>query len=325
MREVAFIKQNAEKWERLEALIKQPADAQPDEISELYIQLTDDLAYAKTFYPKGNTARYLNELTGHYHRYIYKNKRESRTRLITFWTHEIPLAVYEHQRALLVSLLIFVCATAIGSVSSAYDENYTRLILGDYYVNMTENNIEQGDPMGVYRDMESANMFFGIADNNIRVSFFAYVMGIFASLGSAYLIFSNGLMVGAFQTMFYKKGLLVTCLLAIYLHGALELSAIVIAGGAGIALGNSWLFPGTYTRMQGLLRGAKSSLKIVLGLVPVFICAAFIESFVTRHYNIMPTGLRIGIIAVSFAFILWYYVFYPIILSRRGRFNNTDN
>jgi uncharacterized membrane protein YhdT len=91
----------------------------------------------------------------------------------------------------------------------------------------------------------------------------------------------------------------------------LEISAIVIASSAGFVLGNSFMFPGTYTRLESFKIGAVESLKICVCLVPVFIVAGFLESFVTR-YTEMPLWLSIGIIAVSGAFILLYFVVYPI-------------
>jgi uncharacterized membrane protein SpoIIM required for sporulation len=96
----------------------------------------------------------------------------------------------------------------------------------------------------------------------------------------------------------------------------LEISAIVIAGGAGIVLGNSLLFPKTYTRLISLKRGAKDGMKLVLGLVPIFIAAAFLESFVTRHSE-MPMWLSASILAASLAFIIWYVIIYPNKLNKK--------
>lgn len=317
MREVVFIKNNGPKWEKFEQIVKSANRVSADEISDLYLSLQDDLAYARTFYPKSNTTRYLNELTAHFHRAIYKNKKEKGSRFIAFWKYEVPYAVLKSHRQLFYALLVFLVSILIGTVSSANDENFVRLIMGDSYVNMTLENIEKGDPMAVYSKMHGQQMFFAISSNNIYVSFLAYVMGIFFSVGSVYMLFTNGVMVGAFQYMFYQKHILTTALLAIYLHGALELSAIVIAAGAGIVLGNSILFPGTYSRMDAVTEAAKRSLKIIIGLVPVFVVAALLESFVTRYYNVMPQLLRVIIILVSFSFIVWYFILYPLNLKHQ--------
>ena len=91
-------------------------------------------------------------------------------------------------------------------------------------------------------------------------------------------------MLGSFQYFFYSKGLLLTSLLTIWLHGTIEIISIVMAGGAGIIMGNSWAFPRTYSRMASLKNGAKTGAKVMLGLIPMFITAGFIESYVTRLF-----------------------------------------
>ena len=82
-------------------------------------------------------------------------------------------------------------------------------------------------------------------------------------------------MLGSFQYFFFSKGLGFQSVLVIWIHGTLEISAIVLAGAAGLILGNSFLFPKTYTRMASIQKGAKDGLKIVIGLIPIFIVAAF--------------------------------------------------
>lgn len=310
MQEVAFLKKNSDKWKEFEHYIAGQRSANPDTLANLFIQLTDDLAYARTHYPKSKTTQYLNTLTARVHQAIYRNKKEEKKRFIAFWTEEVPLVAYSMRRSLLYSLIVFSVALLIGVVSTAHDPTFPRIILGDTYVNMTLENIKNGDPMAVYKQAREIDMFFGITLNNVLVSFRAFAFGILTAVGTAMFLLYNGIMLGSFQYFFYQHGVLTQSLLTIWIHGALEISAIVIAGGAGITLGSSFLFPGTYTRMQSLLRGAKQGLKLIIGLVPVFITAGFLESFVTRHTQ-MPTVVSLAIIGSSFAFIAWYFFFYP--------------
>lgn len=288
----------------------------PDRLARLYIQLTDDLAYARTFYPASKVTKYLNGLAARTHLAIYKNKKEKRNRLFNFWTYELPLIYSRTHKQMLYSFLLFSFAFAIGFLSAVKDDSFVRVILGDFYVNMTIENIEKGDPMAVYKQEGEWGMFNGIAFNNIRVAILAFSLGIFLSLGTVYVIFSNGVMVGAFLAFFYTRGLTLEAWPVIYIHGTLELSAIVIAGAAGMLLGNSILFPGTYTRLQSLKAAAKDGVKIMVGLFPVFIMAAFLESYVTR-LTYMPLYLKFTIIGLSLAFILWYYVFFPLYVKRK--------
>lgn len=310
MQEVAFLRQNAEKWKQFEALLRSGKTADPDRLADLFVEVTDDLAYAKTFYPGSKTTRYLNDLAADIHKAIYRNKREESSRFLTFWKAEVPLAVWASRRALLMSLVLFSIAVGIGIVSAQGDAGFVRLILGDAYVNMTLENIEQGDPMAVYKQAHELDMFLAITFNNVRVSFLAFAMGLLASFGTAYILLSNGIMLGAFHTLFFQQGLLFKSLLVVYIHGTLEISAIIIAGGAGLVMGNSLLFPGTYSRRQSFIRGAKQGVKVIVGLVPVFITAGLLEGFVTRYAD-MPLVLSLLIIGGSLAFILWYFVLYP--------------
>ena len=313
MREVAFLQQRAAKWKQFEQLLQNrtaSTAADADTLAELFIEVTTDLAYANTFYPNSKTTLYLQGLAADAHRMLYRNKREERSRFAAFWLHEVPLAVRRSHRALLLSLGVFLLALLVGVVSAANDEGYVRVIMGDAYVNMTLENIDRGDPMAVYKQQAPLDMFLAITFNNVRVAFMAFAFGILFSFGTAYVLFSNGVMLGAFQYFFHQEGLLLPSLLVIYIHGTLEISAIVIAGGAGFVLGNSLLFPGTYPRGYSFRQGARRGVKIVTGLVPVFITAGFLEGFVTRHTD-MPLTLSLAIIGLSAAFILFYFVFYP--------------
>lgn len=318
MTEVAFLQKNADKWERFEQLLRARREADPDRLAGLFVEVTDDLSYARTFFPESRTARYLNELAGEAHRALYRNEKEGRSRLVTFWTQEVPRAVYAARRELQLALVVFLGAMGLGLLSAAADPGFTRLIMGDQYVNMTLANIERGDPMAVYKQMPPLDMFVALAWNNVKVALLAFAAGIVFSVGTLFVLFQNGVMIGAFQYFLHAQGVLAAALPVVYVHGALELSAITIAGGAGLAMGNSLLFPGTLPRLESFRRGARRGLKIVIGVVPVIVAAALLEGFVTR-YTAMPAVLKLAIIGVSFGFIGFYFAYYPWRLARTGR------
>lgn len=317
MRESAFVKANIKKWEEFERLISTKAKHDPDELAHLFIQLTDDLAYAQTHYPKSEIASYLNNLSTKVHQYIYRNKRQQKNRFAQFWKVELPEIFWIHRKEFRISFIVFFLSCVIGAFSAAQDDSFVRLILGDGYVNSTLQNIENGEPLGVYAKMDQFPMFLAITFNNIRVSFIAFAFGIIASVGTGFLLFRNGIMLGSFQYFFYQKELLLTSVLTIWLHGTIEIISIVMAGGAGLIMGNSMLFPGTYGRLESLKKGALRGAKVVLGLVPLFILAGFIESYITRLFG-MPDYLKATIILLSLAFMIWYIIIYPRKLHRHG-------
>lgn len=317
MREAAFIKRNTEKWRQYEETINEPsARLDPDELTDRYIDLSDDLSYARTFYPDSNITKYLNSAAARMHRGLMQNKRDDQNRFVVFWTHELPAVFRESHRLLLVSALFFLLACVVGWLSAANDNTFVRLILGDSYVNMTLENIKKGDPLGVYATDDRANMFLTITFNNVMVSLRTLVAGMLASFGTIAMLFYNGVMLGSFQYFFYERGLLLESVLKIWIHGTLEISAIVIAGCSGLTVGNSLLFPGTFTRLESFKRGVKQGVKIAIGLVPIFVVAGFLESYVTRLT--LPPVVSAGIIALSAAFIGWYFIWYPITINRNA-------
>lgn len=193
-----------------------------------------------------------------------------------------------------------------------------RLILGDGYVNTTLENIRSGNPTRVYSSGGQMDMFWMITLNNVLVSFRVFVFGVFASLGTGLYLFYNGIMVGTFVMFFYQESQLSQALPVIMLHGTIELSSIVIAAGAGFTMGNGLLFPGTYPRIVSFKMATFKGLKIVIGLVPFFIIAGFIESFITR-YAFMPMLVKMLIIGLSALLIIYYFIIYPYQLKKNGR------
>ena len=320
MKEVTFIRRNIDKWKDMEKVVEQAANLSPDKLADVYTDLTADLAFAQTHFPASRITVYLNNLASALHNRIYRNKREKWMRIVTFWTKEIPSVMRDARRELLVSLMIFIVSALVGVVSVAGDSDFVRLVLGDSYVDMTLANIADGKPMAVYDGSPEIPMFLGITLNNVMVSFNCFAMGILTSFGTGYMLLTNGMMVGAFQTFFYQHGLLWESTLAIWLHGTLEIWAIIVAGAAGLALGNGWLFPGTYSRLESFRRGAGRGLKIVVGTVPVFIMAGFIEGFITRPTELTEL-LRLALILLSLSFILYYYIYLP----NRKQHGTTEN
>jgi len=310
VREGQFIQQNIEKWK----IYQYEPTMDPDEMAGRFTELVNDLGYARTFYPHSKVTVYLNKLASGFYLDIYKNKKEETSRIVRFWKKELPLVVKKYHREILYSFLFFLFFALIAAFSAANDQTFVRGVLGNGYVEMTEQNIAKGDPFGVYKEQGQLSMFLWIAVHNVQVSFMIFISGILAGLGTIWLLFNNGVMLGAFQYFFFSKGLGWKSVLVIWIHGTLEISSIIISGAAGIVLAKSLLFPGTFKRLPSLKRGAKDGIKMMIGLVPVFIMAAFLEGFITRYSN-MPVWLSLFILISSACFIIWYFIIYPIRLA----------
>jgi uncharacterized membrane protein SpoIIM required for sporulation len=317
MREAAFIKQNKQKWLDFERQIYAKENSNPDELSKLYIHLVNDLSYAQTFYPKSKTILYLNSLAAKSFQKIYRTQKEDTNKLIYFFKTEVPLLIYEYRRFVLYAFIFFSIFVSIGVLSASKDETFVRLILGDEYVNKTMENIEKGDPLAVYKSGSQWGSHIGITLNNLRVGLYSYIMGAFLGIGTIYVLFQNSVMLGSFQYFFYDQNVFWESVRGIWIHGSMEIFAMVIEASAGLILGASILFPQTFSRYNSLKIGVKNSIKIVLSTFPFTIVAGFLEGYITRYSHSMPHTLSVGIILITLSTISFYYLVYPYIVYKK--------
>ena len=205
MRETKFIDQNSKKWKEFEQTLENP-NADPDKLNEVFVQVTDDLSYSRTFYPNRSVRVYLNSIAQRIFSKIYKVQKSRKSRFISFWTDGLPRQIHESKNEMRLAFWVFAIAVFIGAFSSHQDPDFARSILSDSYIDMTLDNIEEGDPMAVYKDESAFGMALGITFNNLWVDIIAFALGILYSIGSIFILLVNGVMVGAFQYFFITQG-----------------------------------------------------------------------------------------------------------------------
>jgi uncharacterized membrane protein SpoIIM required for sporulation len=315
MRETNFIKQKKDKWIELERTIQQ-VNPDPDKLNELFVQITDDLSYSRTFYPNRSVRVYLNGLAQQIFYSIYKNKKSSGGKLMAFWTHDLPRIMYESRWELFLGMLLFWVPFIIGCLSGSMgeEEEFARQLLGDDYIDLTIANIQSGDPMAIYKDQSRITMFLTIYLNNLMVCLRYFMFGALFTIGSIVELVFFGLYVGSFQFFFYEQGELLAAVLGVWTHGSLEIPAAILAGVAGIVMGKGLVFPGTYSRLQAFLISARKGIKIMIGTLPLVLAAAFIESYITRLTD-TPDILRASFIMFNLFAVLFYFVLLPYIVS----------
>ncbi|MEO6407050.1 MAG: stage II sporulation protein M [Ferruginibacter sp.] len=318
-----FIKKNREKWNAYQ----HERSSSPDETAERFITLIDDLAYAKTFYPKSKVTEWINGVAAGIYQTIYRNKKEKYNRIFRFWKYELPLLIKKYHRLLLFTFIAFSIFVAIGVLASIQNPEFIRDVLGNEYVDKTEENIVKGDPFGVYKDENPFSMFVRIAFNNIGVAFKTFSGGFVLGIFTLMVLWQNGIMLGCFEYLFFSHGLGIKSIMVIWIHGTIEISSIVIAGAAGFIVARSILFPQTYTRLESFKRGVKDAVKLLLCLIPFFIIAAFLESYITHLMSEtyakspqsgMPVWLSALILAGSLALMVWYFILWPNKLHKRN-------
>jgi len=318
LRETTFIERNVESWRELEAELERPRP-DPDRVRHLYTSISDDLSYARTHYPNRSVRSYLNHKASQLALSLYRNET-SGTGLRNFWTHTVPLELYTQRAALALAATIFLLCFLIGWWSGVEDPDFLGRVVGMGYVEETLENIERGDPMAIYKEGSRLGGTLGIAGNNLYVSMLCYVTGILGGLGTLVVLINNAIMVGAFQQFFFGQGVGWESVLGIWTHGTIEISCIVVAAGAGFVLAKGILWPGTLSRTRSFQLTALSGLRIMAGLAPLIILAAFIEGYLTRLTE-MPTALRVIFLLVNAAFVLYYFIVRPY---QVGRFEERD-
>ncbi len=318
MREVAFIKNNKKKWLEIQALLNVESPS-AEQLNQAFDTLNNDLAFSQTYYPKSKLVEYLNALSQQVYNKIYRPKKDWMG-IGTLFTKEVPLIMYRFRKLQYFSMAFFIFCALLGVLSMENDENFARTILGDYYVNKTIENIENGDPTAVYNNdsnFQDAESAFIITLNNLWVGLQNFFYGLILGIGSLYIMFKNGIMVGVFLKMFDHYNVFWESMRSIFIHGAMELFSITVEGAAGMLLGFSYLFPGSLSRKQSFFLKGKQAMKMVISTFPFTISAGILEGFVTQYGDDFPLFVSLFIIFGTFSFIFYYYLIYPFRVAKK--------
>ncbi len=316
MRESTFIDRNKNRWEDIELEVEDEA-SNPDESASRFIDLVNDLSYTQTHYPHSKITTYLNFLASRVYKSIYFNQKKDKNPIIDFWKKDFPLIIGHNKKVLWVALAFFATFSTLGFICSFLEPDFIEGILGQNYVEMTEENIRKGIPFNVYSSKTPVEMFLQILANNLLVGLMLYMSGFLLGIGAVYNTFRNGVMFGAFMSLFIKNNLGADAVFIIMLHGTFELMGLVLECMAGLILGLSFLFPHTLTRKQAFRKGLAESAKIYIGTVPFTFVAALIESFITylgrgglQHSNVFVL-LALSLIFIgSWSMVVWYFFIY---------------
>lgn len=325
MRESTFIFRNKARWESVESGDEKTSD----ELADDFVELVNDLSYAKTNYPNSKLTEYLNALSGRLYKRIFLGFKQKNNPVTDFWVKDFPLLLGHRKYVLWFATGLFLTFCVLGYICSIVEEDFVVGILGNKYVSMTTQNIADGKPFGVYESESPLLMFMRILTNNLIVGLLVFASGILLGLGSVYYTFSNGIMIGAFFSLFILQGLGLDAIFIIMLHGTFELMGLILECAAGLILGLSFLFPKTLSRKQAFLTGLSESARIYIGAIPFTFMAAIIESFVTylgqggiKGSNpalLIPLGL---VFVASWVVVIWYFYIYPNKVKKQYPYHN---
>jgi uncharacterized membrane protein SpoIIM required for sporulation len=288
-----WIEQRQYSWNRLDTLTRQVegqglhalAGAELREFGLLYRQIAADLSAVRADRASGTLEEYLNGLLSRAHNRIYAGRRTGFGTVLRFMTWEYPRIFRRLFPYVLTAFLVSVAGGAVGVLLALARPEFMHLFLGPQMVATIERHEMWTQSIVSMKPQASS----AILTNNIGVSFMAYAGGIAAGLGTLYLMFYNGLMIGVIATACSRAHMALDLFSFIAAHGALELPSIFIAGGAGLRLAAGLLFPGVLSRRDSLTLGARESIRLLAGVVPLLVVAGLLEAFLS------PSGAAVGV------------------------------
>ena len=308
-----WLQERRPSWQRLEVVVDRiyrrgPHRAGPQyahELTDLYQAACADLARLRALNADPQTVDALNRLVIRAHGQIYRGGAGRSWRLGHFFLVQYPRLFRETWKFTAASLLISIATAVMSFVAVQNSPQTVADIMGssdsEFYGHKSVADIRE-------RFGHEGNPVFSslVITNNIRVALSAFALGITAGVGTIYMLVVNGAMVGGIAGAFARSGIQSQFWMVILPHGALELSAIVVAGGAGLLLGSGIWWPGRRTRRRALREEAVRAVMLATGLIPAFIVAGIFEGFVTPSDAIAePVKVALG---VAVAVVFWLYL-----------------
>lgn len=303
-------------WQQFETLLtrleKRSAKALSDDellqLPVLYRATLSSLSIARATSLDKSLLDYLEDLAMRGYFLIYGVRESARTRFRKFFTHDWPAAVRSLGRELIVATLILALGIGVGYwLTVAEPQWYDSFVSSD----MADGRNPQASAEELRETIKAearsgleifATMLF---THNSQVAILAFALGFAFGLPTLFLLFYNGLTLGAMVAVFVQKGVGVDFLGWLSIHGTTELFAIVLAGAAGLKIGTAVAFPGNQDRLQAASRAGRESAKVMIGVVIMLLIAGLLEGF--GRQLIGPTPIRFSIGGAMLVFWLAYF------------------
>lgn len=270
-------------WERLTALLTQAESSgvrnlTRSELQEtvlLYRQVAADLSTLRQDPTARSYAEHVNQLLARAHHIIYSSRRTSFLNIFRFLRDDYPALIQRNMRYVILSLAVGVAGAALGSVLTLARPQFMRTMLGPAMVATIERH-----EMWTHSVVSMAPAASGwIMTNNLSVCFAAFATGIIFGLGTLYMMFFNGLLLGVVGAACAQHGMALDLWSFVAPHGSLELPSIILSGAAGFRLAHGVLFPGIYKRRDAIALAGAEATRIVAGIIPLLVIAGTLEGF----------------------------------------------
>jgi uncharacterized membrane protein SpoIIM required for sporulation len=307
---VSWLRKRQAHWEKLESLLtmakKQGLHAlnrsELRELGLLYRQTATDLSAVRGDPKSVQQARYLNQLLGRAHNAIYSGQKKTVGGIWQFYSREYPRIFRRFLPYTAAATGIFLLGAVGGSFFSLSDPEYMRAFLPPHLIDSIERHEMWTHSIVSVKPQTSS----AIMTNNMSVSFMTFAAGITAGVGTLYMLFFNGMMLGVIGVACGTHDMGLPFWSFVVPHGVLELPAIFIAGGAGLLLAQALLFPGALSRRDSLAVGGTKAVRLLVGVIPMLIVAGTIEAFFSPSATPAPfkfiSGAALFVLLIAY---LW--------------------
>lgn len=306
---VEFIDDRRSKWSALERLLDKAErdglknlcldDARA--LSRLYRSSSSDLLWVRAHGGAADVSGYLNDLVGRAYALTYPGKRPRLADVGRFLTLGFPEVMAREWRMFVAAFLLFWGGFGFGWVGMMADPEAGPYLVPEQHLKLDPQRREEDEAKNSGAGAGDQAVFTTfLFTHNIKVSFFAFALGLTAGVGTAILLFLNGVMLGSLAWVYASKGMAGWFWAWILPHGIPEISAIVIAGSAGFVLARALVAPRGLPRAAALKTEGKTALELLLGTLALFVLAGFIEGTISQ---IHPPRLSVGF-KVSFALLI---------------------
>ena len=299
-----WLQTRADVWRRHEELLERQRgrkDIDSDEVLEFahgYRSLSRDLSLARNTLPDSNITRYLENLLLQSYDIIHRKPYSLGYQARYLLQYDVPQAMRELRGPILASATIFILSCIIGwLLVYQYPELASLFASPAMIEEVQQGSLWTDDLINV---LPSSVLSNSILMNNIAVTFFAFGLGAFYGLGTLYIMGLNGLMLGGVFAFTHHYNMADRLFEFVIAHGVVELSVIVLAGAAGIKLGEALVRPGQLTRREAFQRAAALAGKLLAVGAPLLVGAGIIEGYISPNpdYDLatrMVVGFGYGI------------------------------
>jgi uncharacterized membrane protein SpoIIM required for sporulation len=302
-----WLKKRKPYWDRLEELVRQSGHTGLSKLTArelretglLYRQVAADLATVREDPRNQRMAEYLNHLLGAAHNLIYTGRRPGPSGILQFYRSGFPRIFRETMPYTMAAFVLFLFGALVGMLATLADPAFTRYVIGHRMTDtIARHEMWTHSIIGIQPQASSA-----IMTNNITVCLTSFAMG-FTVLGTIYMMIFNGLLIGVIGAACWQASMNVDLWSFVAPHGALELPAIFVAGGAGLLIARGLLFPGLLSRREAIQHYGGQGVRLALGTIPMLVIAGLIEGFFSPSNAPVPLKF-----AVSLAMGLGLYLY----------------